>query len=270
MPVYSPGFSERVFEFAFNAEYAQRNRALLASAPHIPTQNEEKWLGYDVAFEVKKRGGSIHSLCLQHKVARYVNARATTNRHFWDAIGGAYYAFHLDTDQYNLIHSIAQHHLPGIEFYYCAPLFTTRRDMDKHYIAQTVEGSSVWIDVSAAGDISDPSLHSVFYSINGSKAFRFSPDGIEIKTRRPNEKRDPIYREISVEEIQRVYQAGLSVVREYWPRRRAVRPSGQETDFRMPSQLPEEEHIGNLDRAIAATGRLLSRYFGVTWLIEIL
>lgn len=57
MPVYPPGFSERVFEFGFNSEYAAQNRAVLAAAPHIPTQNDEKALGYDIAFEIKRRGG---------------------------------------------------------------------------------------------------------------------------------------------------------------------------------------------------------------------
>ena len=75
MPVYPPGFSERVFEFSFNAEYSNANRALLSAAPHIPTQNEEKWLGYDVAFELNRRG-IVHSLALQHKVCRFVDGVA--------------------------------------------------------------------------------------------------------------------------------------------------------------------------------------------------
>ena len=72
MPVYPPGFSERVFEFGFNSEYADQNRAVLAAAPHIPTQNEEKALGYDIAFEIKRRGGAINSIALQHKTCRFV------------------------------------------------------------------------------------------------------------------------------------------------------------------------------------------------------
>jgi hypothetical protein len=268
MPVYPAGFSERVFEFAFNAEYAHRNKALLASAPRIPTQNEEKWLGYDVEFEIKKRGGLIYSLCLQHKVARYVDVRAATNKHFWDAVKGPYFAFHLDTDQYNLIHSFAKQSLPGIEFYYCAPLFTLRRDMDRHYLAQTVEGNSIWLDVSKASQISDPSLHSITYSVNGAKGFRFSPEGIEIATRRPTQRRHREYREASLRDVRRIYEAGMNVVREYWPKRLVIRPPREETDFRMPAQLPEPEPLETLGQAIAVTGRLLSQYYGLTWLVE--
>ena len=67
MAVFAPGFSERVFEFSFNAEYAAANKAVLAGAPHIPTQNDEKYLGYDVLFEIQAGGGVTNMLALQHK-----------------------------------------------------------------------------------------------------------------------------------------------------------------------------------------------------------
>src|SRR4051794_39265769 len=105
MAVYAPGFSERVFEFSFNAEFSEQQKAFLASAPDIPTQNKEKWLGYDVAFELEKRG-AIHCTALQHKVSRFVDGRSPSNRRFWDHIGGAYFAFAIDVDQFNLITSI--------------------------------------------------------------------------------------------------------------------------------------------------------------------
>jgi hypothetical protein len=72
MTVQVPGFSERVFKFGFNAEFAHSHRAVLAAVPHIPTQNQEKLLGYDVKFEIKKSGGAIRMIALQHKVARQV------------------------------------------------------------------------------------------------------------------------------------------------------------------------------------------------------
>lgn len=113
MSVLRPGFSERVFEFSFNAEYANRNRAILAGAPSIPTQNEEKSLGYDVMFEVNAHGGAIHAVALQHKVSRFVDRLGPTNANFWTEAGGPYFAFRLDTDQYNLIESIAAAGMPG-------------------------------------------------------------------------------------------------------------------------------------------------------------
>lgn len=148
MPVFPPGFSERVFEFSFNAEFSSRNRAVIAAAPHIPTQNEEKWLGYDVAFQINSRGGATHTLALQHKVSRFVDKVSGSNARFFYEAKGPYYAFRLDSDQYNLIQSISSLGLPGIEFYYCAPLFTTLGDMNGHYLTNQVTDHALWVDVS--------------------------------------------------------------------------------------------------------------------------
>jgi hypothetical protein len=84
MLVYPPGFSERVFEFGFNSAYADQNRAV--AAPHIPMQNEEKALWYDIAFEIKQRGGAIYSIALQHKTCRFVDARLDAVAQRWSSI----------------------------------------------------------------------------------------------------------------------------------------------------------------------------------------
>ena len=151
MPVYPPGFSERVFEFSFNAEYVNKHKAILAGAPRIPTQNAEKWLGYDVEFELHQRGGAIHSVALQHKVSRYVDAVGLSNGHFFHTVGGPYFPFHLDTAQYNLIQAVASSGLPGVDFFYCAPLFTGIKNMNSHYLANCAETESAWFDVSGLG-----------------------------------------------------------------------------------------------------------------------
>src|SRR6185295_4594947 len=70
-----PGFSERTFEFCYNAEYCQRNAALLATHPHIPSQQAEKDLGYDVEFQIDN-GSFTRSLFLQHKVASFAERKA--------------------------------------------------------------------------------------------------------------------------------------------------------------------------------------------------
>src|SRR5688500_2436991 len=174
MAVNHAGFSERVFEFGFNAEYAQKNRALLATAPHIPTQNEEQWLGYDVRFEIKKHGGAIHSVALQHKVARYVDGSCGTNKKFRDAVGGPYLAFRINVDQFNLIESFASSGLSGVEFVYCAPRFSQRKNMDKHYLKRRVMKESIWIDPKGVGSVTSSEAHSIVYNASGSKAFVFS------------------------------------------------------------------------------------------------
>ena len=72
-----PGFSERTFEFCYNAEYCQLNAALLATHPHIPSQRAEKDLGYDVEFKIID-GKFTRFLFLQHKVASLPGERART------------------------------------------------------------------------------------------------------------------------------------------------------------------------------------------------
>jgi hypothetical protein len=127
MTVFHPGISERVYEFGFNSEYCLKNKAILAGCPYLPTQNQEKRLGYDVRLKIKA-GASVKAIYLQHKVSRFVDKRAGSNKHFYDAIGGPYFAFTLDTDQYNLIWKALQKN--GREFHFSAPSFTTRKDMD--------------------------------------------------------------------------------------------------------------------------------------------
>ena len=62
-----PGFSERTFEFCYNAEYCQINAALLATPP-IPSHRQEKDLGYDVEFRIREEAFT-KSVFLQHKVS---------------------------------------------------------------------------------------------------------------------------------------------------------------------------------------------------------
>ena len=65
-----PGFSERTFEFCYNAEYCHIHAAVLATHPYIPSQNAEKELGYDVEFKINE-GNYTKSVFLQHKVSSY-------------------------------------------------------------------------------------------------------------------------------------------------------------------------------------------------------
>lgn len=266
MSIPTPGFSERVFEFSFNAEYAHRNRAVLAGAPSIPTQNEEKWLGYDVAFEVAQRGGAVHVVALQHKVSRYVDGLGPTNRHFWTSAGGAYYAFRLDTDQYNLIQSIAAANLPGIEFSYCAPIFASRDDMNGHYVAGTVEQNSIWIDVAGAGQITDGETHTIIYSPSGSQAFRFSEKAIPLKVERYEQRqlRREQRRESNVESVEKIYTTAFATLSQYWPNRRGSKSVDTENVFRLPEKPPIEEKP-----SIANTAKLLGQYFGLSLLVEV-
>lgn len=267
MSLLRPGFSERVFEFSFNAEYADRNRAILAGAPSIPTQNEEKTLGYDVMFEVKARGGAVHAVALQHKVCRFVDQRGPTNRNFWRAAGGPYFAFRLDTDQYNLIESIASAGMPGIEFRFCAPLFATRSAMNKHYLAGSVEGNSMWVDVAGAGQITDDEIHTIIYRQDGTQAFRFSSSPRKLQIANDDVRR--VEREARsnaiLEAPERIYVTALKRLREYWPDRRQRANRRSETEVRgLPAKLPVE-----VAPTLTNAGRLLADYFGMSLLVEV-
>jgi len=269
MAVHLPGFSERVFEFSFNAEFSQINKAILASAPDVPTQNKEKWLGYDVAFELQQRGGAIHSLALQHKVARWVDGRGPSNGHFWDATGGPYFAFPVDTDQFNLISSISTAGLPGVEVYYCAPLFTTLKQMNNHYLASIVAANAIWIDIGGVGEISDMDRHTMIVSSNGATAYLCSGEPRALKTFRPKEHQRP--RDlipISLEEIRQIYDVAYRGIEEYWPRQRKQRQSEGGERSRLPRRLPTKQPLPDLAFALNATGQLFAEYYGLTWLIE--
>lgn len=267
MSVLQPGFSERVFEFSFNAEYAHRNRAVLAGAPSIPTQNEEKSLGYDVMFELNAGGGAVHAVALQHKVSRFVDQKGPSNGDFWTAAGGAYFAFRLDTDQYNLIQLISAQGMPGVEFQFCAPLFATRADMNTHYMAGSVEGNSIWIDVAGAGQITDSDTHTIVYRQDGTQAFRFSKSLTKLAVIGDAERRARRERRqaVRLDEPARIYNTALRVLREYWPdRRQKAQRVDSEVSNALPSELPAE-----VAPTLANAGRLLADYFGMSLLVEV-
>ncbi len=89
-----PQFSEREFEFGFNAECVQRHRDALIGTPFIPSQRLEALCGFDVHFRMR-RGHVEHSLFLQHKVSILVSRRVSLNYVVYDLYGAPYYYFGL-------------------------------------------------------------------------------------------------------------------------------------------------------------------------------
>lgn len=274
MPVHRPGFSERVFEFGFNAEFAHRQRAVLAAAPHIPTQNEEKTLGYDVKFEIDTHGGAKNYLALQHKVARFVDGSGGSNGKFRAAAGGNYYAFRIDVDQYNLIERVASSSIPGLEFYYCAPVFTTTKAMNALYMGNLIERNSLWIDVRGTGPLSFHESHTMVYGATGASAFVFSDHPTPLKVLRPAE-RNAATAETDGAAPERdpraVYAKLFDVVASYWPHRARERamPSEDGSTLRMPSRPPQWREVKDAGAAVEAIGELVSDYIGGTLLVEV-
>lgn len=270
MSVYRPGFSERVFEFAFNAEYCVKNKAVLAACPYLPTQQQEKRLGYDVEFVVNQRGGGMSSLFLQHKVSRFVDSRSSSNAHFYDTVGGEYFAFQLDIDQYNLIQHAAAGRRQSI--YYCAPAFISREAMDGRFFTQTVVDDSVWIDVAGSGSISDNKSHCVVYNADGSEAWRFSEEPSKAKAVVGEERTHLAKRmnKFNEESVANIYQELFVDLTEWWPdRKRISRKTEIFEGKRMPDELPPYRDINTLSGAIEAVRELAVDYYGVSWLIGV-
>ena len=273
MAVFPPGFSERVFEFSFNAEYAAANKAVLAGAPHIPTQNEEKHLGYDVLFSVRKAGGITNALALQHKTVRKVDSVSGTNAHFCALAKAPYFAFRIDVEQFNVIQGLASLGVPGIEFYYCVPCFTTRLDMNSHYVAQSVLQHSIWIDVSASASL-DPSIpHTIVYNQSATQAWVFSDEPNELKVVTPRRerlkdaRRDPL----TGGELRAIYESVFLKVDEYWPKQREQRQvdHGEGEVLALPKVAPTYMEPAAGDTELLRIRDLLTSYIGMSMLVEL-
>lgn len=181
-----PGFSERVFEFAFNAEYARKNFGSLAGLPRIPTTQEEKLKAYDVLFRLK-RGKYVRSLFLQHKVSHRFRVKpksAKSSSKYVRNLGDDFFKYKLDNAQYNKIVSISRKR-GGV--YYCAPMFVGWKRLEAAFMGGFVEASSAWIGVRSCPLLTGPSFsesHHIAYNIKGA-ALRFSSEPIEVDLRHP-------------------------------------------------------------------------------------
>ena len=156
-----PGFSERTFEFCYNAEFCQIHAAVLATHPHIPSQNAEKDLGYDVEFKINE-GNYTKSLFLQHKVSSYAAVRAGRNAQFYAAQGGPYFRFAVDNHQHNVLCELSR--TKGNAFY-CAPRFHLRLELEAHFRGPAIAAHSMLLDPLDVGDIQDDDRHNITYGV---------------------------------------------------------------------------------------------------------
>ena len=241
-----PGFSERTFEFCYNAEYCQINAALLATHPHIPSQNAEKDLGYDVEFKIHE-GNYTRSLFLQHKVSSYAEVLAGRNAQFYAAHGGPYFRFVVDNEQHNVLCELSR--TKGNAFY-CAPRFHLRHELETHFRGPSIADNSVLLDPVDVGDIVDDDRHNITYDALGhnptlhSEPRRFKRAFGGGRENAPQLKRQPITREY-------VEQLSDELVR-----RTAV------SKFRR-SITPEVEQARPVERAQIILGHV----YQVTWFL---
>ena len=159
----NPGFSERTFEFCYNAEFCQQHHALLVTHPHIPSQNQERDLGYDVEFRIMQ-GHFMRSLFLQHKVAFHAENRMWNNETFYDAHSGPYFRFALDNDQHNTLFRLARRRGNA---YYCSPCFHARHELENHFRNDSIMNGSVLINPLDAGQITANERHNITYDPSG-------------------------------------------------------------------------------------------------------
>lgn len=159
----NPGFSERTFEFCFNAEFCQTFGGLLASHPHIPSQREEKDLGYDVEIKIQQSQFTT-SIFIQHKVSAFAEVRAGRNAKFYDAHGGPYFRFVVDNHQHNTLCELSRNKGNA---YYCAPRFHLRHELEAHFRAPSIGDSSLLLDPLDVGEIVDTDHHNITYKPDG-------------------------------------------------------------------------------------------------------
>lgn len=166
MPM-GPEFTEREFEFSFNAEFYRRYSNVLVGIPSLPSLVQEGRCGYDVKFEFKEG----YSLFLQHKISNFVTNPKGKYRYIYNYYGGPYYHFSLrrliTSNQHNLLHYMRQ---CGEETYYSAPLFFERNVHIQNAANETIMGNSVLFDPLEVGPIADFDLHKISYNQQGTSA----------------------------------------------------------------------------------------------------
>jgi hypothetical protein len=292
MTTQRSAFPERLFEFAFNAAFIERNSAILVGTPDIPSQEAEKWLGYDVAFEIEQTPGVIGSVALQHKVARYVKGPGSAaNADFREKAGNEYFAFPLDVDQFNIIQSLSAAKIPGVDFVYCAPLFVTRKQINEYYAKKTIEQNSIWIDVGGVEPLNPNEPHSIVYSMDGKAAWVFSTPQDAVILQPMNRSRERARQDgWNRARVNEIYDHIFDGIDRAWPlieehqqerrRLRRLRRDQQvmEDDegltlaashFNWPKHRPTRAQIENLQSGLVATGQLLADYLGISWIVEV-
>tara|TARA_R100001369_G_scaffold91410_1_gene132649 strand:- start:315 stop:1049 length:735 start_codon:yes stop_codon:yes gene_type:complete len=161
-----PGFSERAFEFCFNHDYMQRNAAFLATYPNIPSQRQEKYLGYDVEFRLSLRTYSF-SVFIQHKVSSYGGSRAGKNADFYNEYNAPYYRFPVDNEQHTRLQALSA---GRGNTYYCAPKFHTREDLHDCFQTGAISQRVILLDPNAVMPVGGNRRHNITYDTAGTGA----------------------------------------------------------------------------------------------------
>lgn len=241
-----PGFSERAFEFCYNHDYIQRNAAILATYPNIPSQRQERYLGYDVEFRVSQRNYSV-SIFIQHKVSSYGGSRAGRNAVFYDQYNAPYYRFPIDNDQHTRLQTLSRGR--GNTFY-CAPKFHTREDLHDSFQGGQISRRVILLDPTAVGPVGGNQRHNITYDTLGNGARLHSEVQRFDKVHNGSVLDAPDLKKRSIGEKEIKEEA--EIINEI------------SSDFPDAKKL-QEEHKGAPPIAIAQI--LLGQFYGVSWII---
>jgi hypothetical protein len=243
-----PGFSERTFEFCFNSEYCKLNAGVLATHPHIPSQNQEKDLGYDVEFKIRE-GEFTRSVFFQHKVAHFAEYRVGRNAQFYDTYSGPYFRFPVDKEQHNLLCKLSREW--GNTFY-CGPRFHLSHELEAYYRSDSISSSSILIDPIQVGEISDAERHNITYdAVGGNATVHSEPRRFEAvygggRERAPNLHQIEITSELVAELSDKIYR------------------HMQDSEIRVHIPLPSA--LGQM-RPLNRVQVILGRIYQVSWVL---
>ncbi|SRR5579871_198568 len=138
--------------------------------PFFPTQPQEMYLGYDVAFF----GAPIAPIFLQYKVSSHLTR---PNASEWGLFNRDYYRFNVYPDtrspQHNRLVDLAR---SGEAVFYCAPMFSGFPQYANLYSTRTVADNSAFVPCGALPKITGGQPHHVIYASQSVVGYFLSGD----------------------------------------------------------------------------------------------
>lgn len=277
-------FNEREYEFAFNHEFATKNRNAII-ATRFPNTREGHQLPYDIEFRMSNATTPFtHSIFLQHKIAKYaprnpVNPRKpyTINEKMEidpaqqksgiPAIDVArdkdYYFFKLHQAsktksnprpvmyrQHNVLVKLRK---LGEEIFYCVPLFNSNSKLDSFSKKFSIMDNCLWIDVEDLEYIRNRLTHHISYgpALGDDVLFHSKPTKVSRFGNPENMIKNKSNRTIDPQYIASLYENILTILNEEGLK-----------------QILMEEEFHKNHTVIAKVLFLVRRAFHASWLIQ--
>lgn len=157
-------FSERDFEFCFNAAFLQEHADALIAVPFIPSQRQERIVGWDVRFKLKQ-GRTRRSLFLQHKRPGYAASARGRAAAVYKQYDGPYYRFPVasarDAHQLNRLTALAN---KGRNVAYTSPSIHLLTELEAAFADGTLLKKTIFISPRGQRLARDRRAHSYSYA----------------------------------------------------------------------------------------------------------